>query len=83
VYRDRIVLHLLRVHADIRAFRWRKGRLPNTPAEVDRTTDPGNGQPWVYEVSGPNCRLASAGRPQTGEITLTSWSPPKEPADPR
>jgi hypothetical protein len=64
---DRLQLHLLAVHAAIRAYRWQYDRLPRTIADLKLTailiTDPFTGKPLLYEPAdaGTGYVLASAG----------------------
>lgn len=76
---DRTRLRLLQIHAAIRAFAWRRGRLPRTLEEAGRSLvqDPLAGQPFQYQLlQGRGYDLFSLGTPRTGAIRLEP-SPPK------
>ncbi|RYG47774.1 hypothetical protein EON79_06395 [bacterium] len=65
-------LRLLRLHALVRAFRWRQDRWPRSLSEAagNEAFDPIANKPFTYGLEGGAYRLRSEGWPSLGPIEL-------------
>ncbi|RYG36855.1 hypothetical protein EON81_08420 [bacterium] len=65
-------LRLLRLHAQIRAFRWRQDRWPRSLGEATggNVSDPIANKPFTYRLEGGSYLLRSEGWPGMGPIEL-------------
>lgn len=71
----RTQLRLLRLHAQIRAFRWEHDRWPARLEDISaEVIDPLSGIRFDYKVNEIGYTLSSRGRPETGPIMLRSSS---------